>query len=162
MYLEENNLHDVTDIPTSFIYFLTDEDDEVVYVGKTSNGMSRIQTHKKEGVKQFSKVYALLCEEEELDELEKFYIQKYRPIYNSLGIYNNRVKLIDIGTKLIEELKLTRNFSSKQLHDIVYSNFIQVYYIQDVEYVTIEGYLQIKAIFEDLLKGAPQNDILFL
>lgn len=63
----------------SFIYFLM-KNGEVAYVGKTKLGLGRPFQHSVD--KAFDHVKILPCDESELDELESFYIAKYKPEYN--------------------------------------------------------------------------------
>lgn len=63
----------------SFIYFLI-KDGEVAYVGKTKLGLGRPFQHSADKV--FDHVKILPCDESELDELECFYIAKYKPEFN--------------------------------------------------------------------------------
>ena len=59
MKFEEGSYIDLTDIPKCFIYFLIDNE-EVVYVGQTTKGLSRVEVHHKD--KLFDRVYAILCD----------------------------------------------------------------------------------------------------
>jgi hypothetical protein len=64
----------------NFIYFLI-KNEEVVYVGQTSKGVCKIYQHLAN--KDFDKVYTLwVRDKKELNKLKKFYILKYKPIYN--------------------------------------------------------------------------------
>lgn len=60
------------------VYFLIN-DNEVVYVGKTSNGLKRIMQHNK---KTFNKYSFFECDKEKLDFYEDYYIMEYQPKYN--------------------------------------------------------------------------------
>lgn len=65
---------------TNYIYFLI-KNEEVVYVGQTSKGISKINQHLDN--KDFDIVYVLRVEDKnELNKLKKFYVSKYKPIYN--------------------------------------------------------------------------------
>lgn len=79
MTFEENNYINLTNCPKTFVYFLIDKKD-VVYVGQTTIGLSRVYTHYKD--KTFTEIYVIECESDELDELENKYIIKYKPKYN--------------------------------------------------------------------------------
>ncbi len=61
------------------IYFLVDNN-EVVYVGKTKNGIKRITQHTN---KNFNSFGFIEYKENELDYYEDFYIMKYQPKYNN-------------------------------------------------------------------------------
>ena len=55
---------------------------EVVYVGKSVNLLSRINTHLNEGLKDFDDYDFIYCEKDELDKKESELIKKYNPEYN--------------------------------------------------------------------------------
>ena len=77
----EEKREDIMTFPkckSCFIYFLL-QDDEVVYVGQTSTGLSRPFSHYD---KVFDTVKVLPCDPYVLDETEDFYINKYSPKYN--------------------------------------------------------------------------------
>lgn len=80
MQFNESDYIDMTTAPRCFIYFLLDENGEVVYVGQTTRGMSRIEAHYKD--KQFEKIYIIPTDETDLDYAETVYILKYTPKYN--------------------------------------------------------------------------------
>jgi predicted DNA-binding transcriptional regulator AlpA len=65
------------------IYFLFD-DDELVYIGQSSNIMQRVGAHLYEAVKGFNKVAYIAIERARLDEIEAAMIRKFRPPYNDL------------------------------------------------------------------------------
>lgn len=62
------------------IYFLV-MDGEIVYVGQSIDIPSRISRHRREG-KEFDSFAYLLCEKEQLDELESLYITAFMPWLN--------------------------------------------------------------------------------
>lgn len=64
------------------VYFLL-QDDEIVYVGQSTNIMTRLSNHKFEATKLFSRVFVMECPEAHLDRLERLYIDKFKPRYNS-------------------------------------------------------------------------------
>lgn len=67
-----------------FIYYLL-KDDEVVYVGQTTQGLTRPFHH--DGGKDFDEVRIVHCEPNQLNVFESVAIEKYRPIYNkSAGV----------------------------------------------------------------------------
>ncbi len=67
-----------------FIYFLL-RGGEVVYVGQTTNGLSRPFAHYD---KEYDTVKVLPMKLEELDEAEDSFICKYKPMYNKTRNYN--------------------------------------------------------------------------
>jgi len=81
-----------------FIYFLL-KDDNLVYVGKSNNGiLGRISSHIKD--KDFDSAYYVASSSEELlDEYEKKYIVKYKPKYNKQLFYADvPIKILDLKT----------------------------------------------------------------
>lgn len=60
------------------IYFLL-KDNHIVYIGKTTNGMRRILTHKD---KDFDSYSFFKVKQHELDVVENLNIVYYKPIYN--------------------------------------------------------------------------------
>ena len=63
------------------IYFLC-RMTTVVYVGKSSNVISRITTHRAEGTKQFDDIFVLPLPESELAAMEAHYVRLIKPEYN--------------------------------------------------------------------------------
>jgi hypothetical protein len=69
------------------VYFLIDCQ-EIVYVGKSINVKNRLRQHSESGQygmeyeKNFNRFFFINCQLEELDELEAYYILKFRPKYN--------------------------------------------------------------------------------
>ena len=69
-----------------FIYYLL-KDGEVVYVGQTTQGLTRPFFH--DGEKDFDEVRIVHCEKKQLNVFESVAIEKYQPIYNkSAGVSN--------------------------------------------------------------------------
>lgn len=83
------------------IYFLLNKG-EVVYVGQTTKGFNRIKQHLYEGKKQFDDFKIEKCHRSRLNDLENYYILKYRPKYNNL-LNNNMVSTLYIFTKIKEK-----------------------------------------------------------
>lgn len=54
----------------------------MVYVGQTRVGLYRPFSHRD---KEYNNVRILPCSETQLDDLENFYIAKYKPRYNIMG-----------------------------------------------------------------------------
>lgn len=63
------------------IYFLLDGD-EVVYVGQTVSGITRIQTHAKDDKKVFDRYVMYECPDNLMNEAEAYFIVKFSPRYN--------------------------------------------------------------------------------
>lgn len=81
---ETGNIITFQNVDECFVYFLL-RDEEVVYVGKTSIGITRPFNHKD---KYFTSVKLIHCDYSKLDQTEDFYIEKYKPIYNKSRNYN--------------------------------------------------------------------------
>lgn len=64
------------------VYFLTDKDGEVLYIGKSKKSLfGRIASH--EFDKQFSRVFFIECDGfNEMDKMELEFITKFNPRYN--------------------------------------------------------------------------------
>ena len=61
------------------------------------------------------------------------------------------------------QLSLSRNFTIKDIYKMLCEeDYIPIYVITGIEYITIDDYFILKNRFEDLLKGAPQNDVFYL
>lgn len=88
------------------IYFLLDDDDNVVYVGQTKNGIVRPLSHKRS--KDFSRVFIKYTKEEELDKEENKYIVKYQPKYNNqLNLkYVNSTKSCAVKVKEVTGIRV--------------------------------------------------------
>lgn len=67
------------------IYFLVSEN-SIVYVGRSVSFITRLQDHLRDEGKTFDRVYFLPCSSEEIDHLERAYIQKFRPPLNTVHI----------------------------------------------------------------------------
>lgn len=65
-----------------YIYALI-KDQEIVYIGQSSNVMARLGSHIQERVKDFDS-YSIVCKvnQDEVDEVEQKYIQELKPKYN--------------------------------------------------------------------------------
>lgn len=81
---ETGNIITIHDTNKCFVYFLLDNG-EVVYVGQTTNGLSRPFSHYD---KKFDTVKAMPCPFDMLDWEEDKYIAKYKPKYNKCRNYN--------------------------------------------------------------------------
>lgn len=66
----------------SGIYFLICKD-KVIYVGKASYSIEdRLNTHRSRKRMKFDSIYAIRADRNEIDQLEKLYIEKYTPKFN--------------------------------------------------------------------------------
>lgn len=125
-----------------FIYFLLDKN-EVVYVGKTTQGISRPFNHKSS--KKFDQIKIIYFESDKLDEMEDFFIKKYKPKYNKISNYNQNYSLKRVIEKLKNE-KVVNKISvvklKKILKTIGVSIFIDEY--TGKENIASEDYEKIK------------------
>lgn len=64
------------------VYFLFDENNELLYIGKSINVLGRMSGHVDKAVTT-AKMYA--CPEERINEVEKMFIKHFMPFYNVLG-----------------------------------------------------------------------------
>lgn len=64
------------------IYFLL-RDNDVVYVGRSTNIMVRLSHHRFEATKEFNRIFVIECPVAHMDRLERLYIDKFQPTYNA-------------------------------------------------------------------------------
>lgn len=156
MKFEEENYTDVTKIPSVFIYFLL-MDDEVVYVGQTKNGTSRIQAHKYN--KDFNKVYVIECCEEDLDYLENEFILKYDPKYNKIPNTRAMIRVDKLAHKLNIEVSPKTRFSINKVSKILDELKINPKYVYHIPYIYDWEYDIILSAFRDYENGAPLDEV---
>lgn len=79
-----NNTQEIKVPRTFVVYYLTDNDGEVLYVGKSNGAMfNRLASHSY--LKNFERVFYVICNsQEEMEKLEVEEIIKYRPTYNKI------------------------------------------------------------------------------
>lgn len=82
-------LYSVAGLTLSGVYFLI-KDDEVVYIGQSTNVQSRISTGHKD--KEYDEAFMLLIPEEYLQEVETAFIAALNPIYNRTSLPKGRQK----------------------------------------------------------------------
>lgn len=134
-----------TELPQYFIYFLVDNE-EVVYVGQTKNGITRPFEHCKN--KKFDAVYLLPVAEKDLDQLEGIYILKYAPKYN--GKINNThcypySKIKTILRSYPQYKNITHNEINKYVCELNLKGFMDPYNhlfkLHEYEFVQLLSYL---------------------
>lgn len=76
-----SGLTEVSATIVSGVYFLC-RGAAVVYVGQSTNVISRIATHSGEGVKEFDRAYFVGVPRSRLDDVEAAFIRFFRPEYN--------------------------------------------------------------------------------
>jgi len=96
---------EIVDTVKPCVYFLTDDNGEILYVGKTKkNLLGKIAFHKCE--KQFNRSFFIRCSGyKEIDDMETKLILKYKPKYNK-QISNNK------STGLLSELDIKKVYKS--------------------------------------------------
>lgn len=99
-----------------FVYFLL-KNQEVVYVGQTSDGLNRIKTHYLQKTKDFDDYKTIKCCKRDLNELENYYILKYQPKYNK-QLNGINVKSAYIMSKLKDVLGFNP-YSVKRIEEII-------------------------------------------
>lgn len=99
MKFEEGGCKKIERLRETFIYFLL-KDGEVIYVGQTKAGISRLSAH---GDKDYDEIYVMYCDDSELDCLEDKYITKYRPKYNRQPNFVMNVSLQRVKKRLREK-----------------------------------------------------------
>jgi excinuclease UvrABC nuclease subunit len=127
----EKYVFDSVEIPeTSGVYFLYGERDELLYIGKSKNLKSRLNTHfrSKAGNKLRNlgvepKKFSMIFEEnEKLDNLEKDMIAKYLPPYNKALTKQNRKGRVKasfaIDANLHDELKIKAIRENKTVSEL--------------------------------------------
>ncbi len=89
MKFEESGCKKIERLRETFVYFLL-KDEEVIYVGQTKAGISRLSAH---GDKDYDEIYVMYCDDSELDYLEDKYITKYKPKYNKQPNYYMNISM---------------------------------------------------------------------
>lgn len=136
----------------TLIYFLLDKG-KVVYVGQSKTGLLRIKQHIFEKAKKFDDYKIIRCNEEDLDDLENFYILKYNPKYNKR-----------LNNSMVDYLRLYNRLETKTEFNPYKETFIKKIVMGIKEnYVEYKGKKKINIkladkIIDDLLKSA--NEIL--
>lgn len=82
------------------VYFLI-SGEEIVYVGKSDVGISRVYSHLQRGKFIFDTYWYKECTEKELKRLEKRYIKQFQPKYNVQHKMITTIKEKTVGGKKI-------------------------------------------------------------
>lgn len=76
----------VSSLPMCGLYFLISAY-EIVYIGQSATDiLQRIRQHRLDPNKKFSSVFILQCSPADLDQLERRYIERFRPAYNTTHV----------------------------------------------------------------------------
>lgn len=115
----EFKTYDIPNRIKSAVYLLINND-EVIYVGQTQNGLKRIMQHND---KDFNKYAFIETPPEELNYYEDLYIMKYQPKYNNL--YNSlRISVNSCYNKLKYNIKKEMNIH--QFKEYIIKNDIKI------------------------------------
>lgn len=63
------------------VYFLL-KDDAIVYVGRSTDILTRLANHSREASKAFNRAFVVECPAAHMDRLERLYIDKFKPPHN--------------------------------------------------------------------------------
>jgi hypothetical protein len=118
------------------VYFLTDEDGEILYVGKSREKIiGRIAQHQYE--KEFSRVFFIACSGyKEMDQVESKMILKYKPKYNMVLTGNVSVGMLgvkDIKKEIRVDLRIIKKAAHRYSIDRVIVGSAEYYGREIVE-----------------------------
>ena len=99
-----------------FVYLLL-KNNQVIYVGQTTNGINRIKQHFVKKEIEFDEYRTIKCSKKDLNNLEDFYIIKYQPKYNK-KINSSVVKPTYIIHK-IKDIIGFNPYSIKRIDEII-------------------------------------------
>lgn len=154
MRFDESEFIDMTNIPKVFVYFLIDNG-EVVYVGKTTVGLSRIYAHKD---KKYDKVYIILCDPEDLDFTETKYIAKYLPKYNTVFNTRGLITTHEAISKIRKLFKLSE-ITPLNLNEMLATLNSETINCNGITYMREEDFETIVCEIDGYTKGAPVNEV---
>lgn len=149
MKFEETNSIKVEKYKCTFIYFLL-QNNEVVYVGQTKEGLKRPFSHKD---KDFDEIRLIYCDENELDEFENKYILKYKPKYNKIVNLTNSISISRLKRTIRDlffKYNSNNNITNKRLNIIFNKLNIKPFEFKNMLYIEKEE-------FNDILKFIEQN-----
>ena len=157
MKFEEKQYKEFVDMPSTFVYFLL-QGEEVVYVGQTTQGYSRILQHKD---KIFDKVRYIECTKDDLDTLESEYILKYSPLYNKTVNTKHYISAQTAVHMINKEFfsNSSRFINRRWLFKILDAEKFITYDSLGTKYISIYDVYSIISYIYDYKKGAPVNEI---
>lgn len=80
------------------VYFLINDTENIIYIGKSVDCYRRVKTHQNQNRKHFTFYTIIECKDhEDLDELEIHYIKKFNPYYNKA--HNTEALQLKFATK---------------------------------------------------------------
>lgn len=110
--------------------YLLINNDEVVYVGQTKNGLRRIMQHYDKIFNKYSFIETTL---EDLDYYEDLYIMKYQPKYNNFYNYY-RISVDSCYNKLKYSIK--RKLNIEQFIDFIKEENINIEKFKEINTIT--------------------------
>lgn len=131
MKFNEPNSIKLDKLSDTLIYFLLDKENNVIYVGQTTQGIFRPLMHKD---KDFEYIRIIQCSSSELDILENFYILKYTPKYNKQPNHHESISLNRVKIIIREKCNLPR-FDKRRLKSLISILNIKTYTIDTNIYI---------------------------
>lgn len=120
-------------IDKSYIYFLLSEEEQVLYIGQTTNLCQRMGTHLYSGViNGISKIRYFLTDKYHINEVEAALIIKYRPKYNLSVPSNKRYASIEGFRNSKSDLKGKFNKLKKAIIFLQIPSYNGYYTIDDL------------------------------
>ena len=138
----ELKVYEIPNNVQSGIYILIN-DDEVVYVGKTENGLKRIMQHND---KIFNKYSFIEVPREELDYYEDMYIMKFQPKYNNFYSYY-RVSVESAYRQLRYVVK--KNMNIEEFKEFILNKNIEIKKFKNYLTITKDDFYYLKKILEE-------------
>lgn len=139
MIFEEKKFISIEEYKKVFIYFLI-KNDEVVYVGKTTQGIFRPLSHRN---KDYDKINIIYCDVDKSDKLESYYILKYKPKYNKELNYNSFYTMNMVVQKIKREIDF--NFNLWRLKSIIKETQINIQEFNGKKYISKDDFKEIIA-----------------
>lgn len=138
MKCEETGLMEFKRFEQTLIYFLLDDNEEVVYVGQTRIGLARPFQHIE---KEYTTIRLMPCDEGELDALEDKYIKKYLPKYNK---ELNRPMNMSLRKATLSVRELIPTFNLRKLKKVLALLEIKPFEFNGVLYITKENFERVE------------------
>lgn len=139
MIFEEKDFISIEEYKKVFIYFLI-KNDEVVYVGKTTQGIFRPLSHRN---KDYDKINIIYCDVDKSDKLESYYILKYKPKYNKELNYNSFYTMNMVVQKIKREIDF--NFNLWRLKSIIKETQINIQKFNGKKYISKDDFKELIA-----------------
>lgn len=147
---------------TGGIYFLYDNDN-LVYIGKSSNIFYRIGTHIHQQLKKFdSWEYQIIEDEEERSNMEGYLIDIFKPKYNKRGEQND---IFDKNKHILYDFKINKAIDTyktiKEYDYIPLACLDDIFGFKDIGWRLFHnGYIPDSAINKEKLYGYTEHGII--